>query len=93
MWGTQHGATSSNQKSNRDTVQVHFCEQIMQPGARTAMAMHGQCVLCSGQRDFHANARCQGIAADAGHTPLVAEPRTDHLPAAPPAGAAHPHAT
>jgi hypothetical protein len=55
--------------------------------------MHGECVLCSGQRDFHAYARKQGIASDAGYTPLVAEPRTDHLPAAPLARAADPHST
>jgi len=35
----------------------------------------------------------RGSLADAGYTPLVAEPRADHLPAAPPARAAHPHAT
>jgi hypothetical protein len=65
----------------------------MQQTAETTMVMHGQCVLCSGQRGFHADAHCPKIAADAGYTPLVAVARAHHLPATPPASAAYPHAT
>jgi hypothetical protein len=65
----------------------------MQQAAETTMVMHGQCVLCSGQRAFYAYARYSRIAAHAGHTPLVAVARAHHLPATPPASAAYPHAT
>jgi len=46
-------------------------------------------VLCSGHRGFDADARCQRIAAAAGHEALVSRARAEHLPSAASARAAY----
>jgi hypothetical protein len=50
-------------------------------------------MLFSGQRGSHAYARRQNDASRARQQALVAVARAQHLPAAAPARAAHPHST
>ena len=52
-----------------------------------------QCVVCSVQRDSHANAVHTRTVARASYQALVAVARMEHLPAKAPARAAHPHST